>query len=113
MEQRRNWADPGRGEEIVYMGGPRIAHCKDYKTFFIASPEQTKKKNQATGKKKKKAAERFQPVVGGLINKDANIELRKRMNAQIEEVPHSCRDLLITCRPLRSYKLCHNTTSAS
>lgn len=54
MEQRRNWADPGRGEEIVYMGGPRIAHCKDYKTFFMASPEQTKKKNQATGKKKKK-----------------------------------------------------------
>lgn len=108
MEQRRNWADPGRGEEIVYMGGPRIAHCKDY-----GLPRTNKKKNQATGKKKKKAAERFQPVVGGLINKDANIELRKRMNAQIEEVPHSCRDLLITCRPLRSYKLCHNTTSAS
>lgn len=57
MEQRRNWADPGRGEEIVYMGGPRIAHCKDYKTFFMASPEQTKK-NQATGKKKKKKQQR-------------------------------------------------------
>lgn len=44
MEQRRNWVDPGRGEEIVYMGGPRIAHCKDYKTFFMASPKEANKK---------------------------------------------------------------------
>lgn len=59
MEQRRNWADPGRGEEIVYMGGPRIAHCKDYKTFFMASPEQTKKKIKQQGKKKKKQQRDF------------------------------------------------------
>lgn len=57
MEQRRNWADPGRGEEIVYMGGPRIAHCKDYKTFFMASPEQTKKKSSNREKKKKSSRE--------------------------------------------------------
>lgn len=59
MEQRRNWADPGRGEEIVYMGGPRIAHCKYYKTFFMASPEQTKKKIKQQGKKKKKQQRDF------------------------------------------------------
>ena len=46
MEQRRNWVDPGRGEEIVYMGGPRIAHCKDYKTYFMASPPKIKIKQQ-------------------------------------------------------------------
>lgn len=54
MEQRRNWADPGRGEEIVYMGGPRIAHCKDY-----GLPRTNKKKIKQQEKKKKKQQRDF------------------------------------------------------
>lgn len=32
---QRHYRDPGRGEEIVYMGGPQ-AYCKDYRKSFMA-----------------------------------------------------------------------------
>ena len=90
MEQRRNWVDPGRGEEIVYMGGPRIAHCKDYKTYFMASPPENK--NQATGNKRKQ-------------HRDFSL-LTTQTSSCIKELMQRCAEVTHPSRPFDHVSAC-------